>query len=191
MPSVREVADRALYNEILEAMATFREVHFGWAQQYVHQWESDPRGTGGTPYVKWLRQLIERNPCRKTSVTAREYVAGPKAFGSLSPEAHPGESYANAELFSAQPFSLVDDLCGLRLGLKGEPLARWADRVCISVRFPKAMPRAGRTAPLRGRAGLFERPPLAFFARQGNNPPHDPCNPMFPTEEDLRRQAAH
>ena len=29
------------------------------AQQYVQDRVSDPRGTGGTPYVEWLRQLIE------------------------------------------------------------------------------------------------------------------------------------
>ena len=59
MPDLREDCDRDAYNGILDAMATFREVHYGWAQQYINQWTDDPRGTGGTPYMKWLKQLID------------------------------------------------------------------------------------------------------------------------------------
>jgi indoleamine 2,3-dioxygenase len=59
LPDVRAMADPEAYNEVLEAMATFREVHFGWAQEYINRWVDDPRGTGGTPYMVWLRQLIE------------------------------------------------------------------------------------------------------------------------------------
>lgn len=58
-PSFRQVADADAYNEILEAMATFREVHFGWAEEYISRRMDDPRGTGGTPYMEWLRQLID------------------------------------------------------------------------------------------------------------------------------------
>ena len=59
LPPVRNFADRQTFNEVLEAMATFREVHYGWAQEYVNRWVEDPRGTGGTPYMVWLRQLID------------------------------------------------------------------------------------------------------------------------------------
>ena len=58
MPSIRDLADRDVYNEVLEAMACFREVHFGWALRYIQSWVADPRGTGGTPYMEWLGQLI-------------------------------------------------------------------------------------------------------------------------------------
>jgi indoleamine 2,3-dioxygenase len=58
MPSVRDLADRDVFNEVLEAMACFREVHFGWALRYIQSWVADPRGTGGTPYMEWLGQLI-------------------------------------------------------------------------------------------------------------------------------------
>lgn len=34
----------------------------GWAQRYVQDWVDDPRGTGGTPYRAWLRQLIDDTP---------------------------------------------------------------------------------------------------------------------------------
>jgi len=59
MPSVRELADRDKYNEILEAMATFRETHLRWAHEYINKWGLDPRGTGGTPYMEWLKQLVD------------------------------------------------------------------------------------------------------------------------------------
>jgi indoleamine 2,3-dioxygenase len=59
LPSFRDLADREIYNDVLEAMATFREVHFGWALEYIQRWVSDPRGTGGTPYAQWLKQLID------------------------------------------------------------------------------------------------------------------------------------
>ena len=58
MPSVRDLVDRSLYNEALEALATFRETHLRFAQEYIARWVEDPRGTGGTPYLEWLGQLI-------------------------------------------------------------------------------------------------------------------------------------
>ncbi|MCI0682345.1 MAG: indoleamine 2,3-dioxygenase [Gemmataceae bacterium] len=59
MPSIRDLAAKDAFNEVLEAMATFREVHIRWAKEYIQRWEDDPRGTGGTPYMKWLKQLID------------------------------------------------------------------------------------------------------------------------------------
>lgn len=67
MPSVRPLASKDAFNEVLEAMATFREVHLRWAQEYIHRWVDDPRGTGGTPYMKWLRQLIDETRGHKIS----------------------------------------------------------------------------------------------------------------------------
>lgn len=57
-PSIKPVANKNLFNEVLEGMAAFREVHFRWAQEYINKWVSDPRGTGGTPYMEWLHKLI-------------------------------------------------------------------------------------------------------------------------------------
>jgi len=65
MPSMRDMADPQAYNEVLETMATFREVHYGWAQEYINRWVDDPRGTGGTPYMAWLRQLIDETRLHK------------------------------------------------------------------------------------------------------------------------------
>jgi indoleamine 2,3-dioxygenase len=59
MPSVRELANRQAYNAVLDAIADFRTVHYGWAQEYINRRTDDPRGTGGTPYMEWLQQLIE------------------------------------------------------------------------------------------------------------------------------------
>lgn len=65
LPSIRDLAGRDAFNEVLEAMATFREVHLGWAKEYIQRWVDDPRGTGGTPYMKWLKQLIDETRAHK------------------------------------------------------------------------------------------------------------------------------
>jgi indoleamine 2,3-dioxygenase len=62
---VRPFADKEIYNEVLEAMAAFREVHLGWADEYINQRVTDPRGTGGTPYMQWLSQLIAETRAHK------------------------------------------------------------------------------------------------------------------------------
>lgn len=59
LPDPKPLASPEPFNAVLEAIAQFREVHFGWADLYIHQRVSDPRGTGGTPYRQWLQQLID------------------------------------------------------------------------------------------------------------------------------------
>jgi indoleamine 2,3-dioxygenase len=59
MPDPKPLADKDAFNQVLEEIAQFREVHFGWADLYIHQRVSDPRGTGGTPYRQWLQQLVD------------------------------------------------------------------------------------------------------------------------------------
>jgi indoleamine 2,3-dioxygenase len=65
MPSVRERVARDTFNEALEALATFRDTHYNFAQRYIAQWVADPRGTGGTPYLQWLGQLIDETRAAK------------------------------------------------------------------------------------------------------------------------------
>lgn len=59
IPDFRSLAEPAAYNEVLDALANFREIHYGWAQEYINRWVDDPRGTGGTTYMHWLQQLIQ------------------------------------------------------------------------------------------------------------------------------------
>jgi indoleamine 2,3-dioxygenase len=59
MPAIRGLASKEPFNAILEAIAEFRSTHYGWAQEYINRWTTDPRGTGGTPYMQWLDQLIQ------------------------------------------------------------------------------------------------------------------------------------
>jgi indoleamine 2,3-dioxygenase len=59
MGSIRSMSEKEPFNDVLEAIATFREVHYGWAQEYINRHVTDPRGTGGTPYMHWLQQLID------------------------------------------------------------------------------------------------------------------------------------
>jgi indoleamine 2,3-dioxygenase len=65
MPSLRDRVDPDLFNEALEALATFRETHLRFAHEYIAKWVDDPRGTGGTPYLEWLGQLISETRAHK------------------------------------------------------------------------------------------------------------------------------
>ncbi|MGJ0510043.1 MAG: hypothetical protein ACR652_23555, partial [Methylocystis sp.] len=58
MPDLRALAVKEPYNAILDAMAAFRRVHYRWAEEYISRWTDDPRGTGGTPYMEWLQQML-------------------------------------------------------------------------------------------------------------------------------------
>jgi indoleamine 2,3-dioxygenase len=65
LPDVRGKVAKEPYNEALEALATFRETHFQFAMRYIAAHERDPRGTGGTPYMDWLSQLIDETRAHK------------------------------------------------------------------------------------------------------------------------------
>lgn len=53
-PKVKE-----LYNACLAEIIAFRSRHFEYAVNYIEKKVDNPIATGGTPYVPWLRQLIE------------------------------------------------------------------------------------------------------------------------------------
>lgn len=59
LPDIKAMADRDCFNNVLDAMATFREVHYHWANEYINLPSRDQIGTGGTPYMQWLKQLID------------------------------------------------------------------------------------------------------------------------------------
>jgi len=69
LPDLKFYAEPGLFDQVLELIAQFREVHFEWAKEYIHKHVKDARGTGGTPYMHWLKQLIdetrERKHCKK------------------------------------------------------------------------------------------------------------------------------
>ena len=48
-----------IYNECVRQLLTFRSRHFDYAVNYIEKKESNPIATGGTPYIPWLRQMIE------------------------------------------------------------------------------------------------------------------------------------
>ena len=62
---IRDIAEPEPFNDVLEQMATFRETHYKWAHEYINRWTDDPRGTGGTPYMSWLKQLIDETRAHK------------------------------------------------------------------------------------------------------------------------------
>ena len=63
--SVRDfvVAERGplleLYNTCLSELIAFRSRHFEYAVNYIEKKVANPLGTGGTPYIPWLRQMLE------------------------------------------------------------------------------------------------------------------------------------
>jgi indoleamine 2,3-dioxygenase len=64
--SVRDFAQRAetprikeWYNACVNELIGFRTRHFEYAVNYIEKKVDNPIATGGTPYVPWLRQLIE------------------------------------------------------------------------------------------------------------------------------------
>jgi indoleamine 2,3-dioxygenase len=59
LPDLRGKVAKVPYNDALEALATFRETHLEFARRYIAAHVRDPRGTGGTPYLEWLSQLID------------------------------------------------------------------------------------------------------------------------------------
>ncbi|MCZ6794083.1 MAG: hypothetical protein O7J95_10785 [Planctomycetota bacterium] len=64
-PCVRELAAKDAFNDVIDAVATFREVHYGWAREYIDRRVDDPRGTGGTPYMKWLEQIVDETKAHR------------------------------------------------------------------------------------------------------------------------------
>lgn len=47
------------YNKCLTELIAFRSRHFEYAMNYIEKKVDNPIATGGTPYIPWLRQLIE------------------------------------------------------------------------------------------------------------------------------------
>lgn len=50
---------KELYNDCVREVIAFRSKHFEYAVNYIEKKVADPIATGGTPYIPWLRQLIE------------------------------------------------------------------------------------------------------------------------------------
>jgi indoleamine 2,3-dioxygenase len=65
LPDPKGKVAKEPYNDALEALASFRETHLQFAIRYIAAHERDPRGTGGTPYMKWLSQLIDETRAHK------------------------------------------------------------------------------------------------------------------------------
>jgi len=46
-----------VYNECINELWKFRDMHFTYAVDYIHKKVDGDKGTGGTPYMTWLKQL--------------------------------------------------------------------------------------------------------------------------------------
>lgn len=67
LPDLKGLAEAEVFDRVLELMAQFREVHFNWAVGYINKHVKDPRGTGGTPYMQWLQQLVDETRQHKNT----------------------------------------------------------------------------------------------------------------------------
>lgn len=74
MPDIRDVASAKQFDQVLELMACFREVHYHWAIKYIARRSNDQQGTGGTPYMRWLKFLIEETRGHKKGKGAQGTV---------------------------------------------------------------------------------------------------------------------
>lgn len=45
------------YNDVLRRLVEFRTLHLHFAIEYIFRKVSDPRGSGGTPFMDWLKQI--------------------------------------------------------------------------------------------------------------------------------------
>lgn len=73
--AIRSLVERAsdpnlrdIYNLCLERVVDFRSLHLKMAHAFIAQKVKDPRGTGGTDFMKWLTQLRDE--------TAQQMITG-------------------------------------------------------------------------------------------------------------------
>jgi len=50
---------KEVYNECINQLVIFRTKHFEYAVNYIEKKVNNPTGTGGTPYIPWLKELVE------------------------------------------------------------------------------------------------------------------------------------
>ncbi len=65
LPDIKGKVAKDSFNDALDGLAAFRETHLQFAIRYIAAHERDPRGTGGTPYMSWLGQLIDETRAHK------------------------------------------------------------------------------------------------------------------------------
>ncbi len=65
LPDIKGKVAKEPFNDALDALAAFRDTHLQFAIRYIAAHERDPRGTGGTPYMSWLSQLIDETRTHK------------------------------------------------------------------------------------------------------------------------------
>jgi len=51
--------EKELYNKCLGRLIDFRKKHLEYAIEYIQKKVDNPTGTGGTPYIRWLSQLVQ------------------------------------------------------------------------------------------------------------------------------------
>ncbi|MFP4321668.1 MAG: indoleamine 2,3-dioxygenase [Anaerolineales bacterium] len=68
--AIREAAHqtatlRDAYNTCIDALLAFRRAHLSYAKTYIFNKTDNPVGTGGTPFMDWLRLLIEETDAHR------------------------------------------------------------------------------------------------------------------------------
>lgn len=52
---------RDIYNDCLREFIAFRKKHLEYAVEYIQKRVANPMGTGGTPFIPWLSQLVQES----------------------------------------------------------------------------------------------------------------------------------
>ncbi|MFW2373576.1 MAG: hypothetical protein ACN4GM_10685 [Gammaproteobacteria bacterium] len=60
MQDFKSMADKDAFNQVLQAMANFHRIRYGWAEEYANQHSEDSPVTASTAYMPWLEQLIDK-----------------------------------------------------------------------------------------------------------------------------------
>ncbi|MEH6578941.1 MAG: hypothetical protein V7731_17905 [Amphritea sp.] len=67
LPDPKPLTAPELFDDTLEAIAEFREVHYHWTIKYIARRDNDQQGSGDTPHIKWLQYLIDETRNYKSS----------------------------------------------------------------------------------------------------------------------------
>ncbi len=65
LPDFKEKTSADAFNSVLDAIVSFRKVHYGWVEKYINSKTDDPKDAGAASYMQGLKQLIDETLAHK------------------------------------------------------------------------------------------------------------------------------